>query len=69
MEKLLVAVVKHPEYAMFGSRLVSAEYPLLLDGDGDHYHVSGVVWREGNMRGAKPATAPWKVFAPNRRKT
>jgi GT2 family glycosyltransferase len=64
LETLLKAADKHPEYAMFGSRLVSAENPLLLDGDGDHYHVSGVVWREGHMQAVKPAAAPWEVFSP-----
>lgn len=64
LEKLLTAAEKNPGCAMFGSRLLSAEQPSLLDGDGDHYHVSGAVWREGHMRRVTPAAAPREVFSP-----
>ena len=64
LERLLDTARIHPEYAMFGSRLISGEDPSRLDGDGDHYHVSGVVWREGHMRRPVPAATPWEVFSP-----
>lgn len=64
LEALLSAAEQHPQYAMFSSRLVSAEDPRLLDGDGDHYHVSGAVWREGHGRPAGPAATPREVFSP-----
>ncbi len=64
LESLLDAAEKYPQYAMFGSRLVSAENPRLLDGDGDYYHVSGIVWREGHMRPVKAPSAPREVFSP-----
>ena len=64
LEKLLAAADQYPDYVMFGSRLVSAEDPALLDGDGDCYHVSGAVWREGHMRPAHAVGAPREVFSP-----
>ena len=64
LEKLLAAAEENPEYAMFGSRLVSAENITLLDGDGDCYHVSGIVWREGHMRPVPAAVTPREVFSP-----
>ena len=64
LEKLVAAAEKYPDYAMFGSRLVSAENPRLLDGDGDRYHVSGAAWREGHGRFFKEELTPWEVFSP-----
>ena len=64
IEKLLLAAEKYPEYAMFGSRLVSAQDPERLDGDGDCYHVSGAAWREGHGRFFQEETAPREVFSP-----
>ncbi len=64
IEKLLLAAEKYPEYSMFGSRLVSAEKPKLLDGDGDRYHVSGAAWREGHGRLFQKEATPWEVFSP-----
>src|SRR5208282_3622948 len=48
LEALIQAADKHPEYASFGSRMLMADTPELLDGVGDIYHVSGLVWREGH---------------------
>ena len=39
------AVAGHPGVAMFSSRLVDADHPDRLDGTGDCYHTSGLVWR------------------------
>lgn len=64
LETLLTAAERNPQYAMFGSRLVSAEKPALLDGDGDCCHVSGLVWREGHMRPVPVAVTPREVFSP-----
>ena len=33
---------------MLGSKLVNAADPAVLDGAGDAYHVSGLVWRMGH---------------------
>lgn len=48
LETLLQAARTHPDYAVFGSRLLDATQPQQLDGDGDAYHVSGLVWRIGH---------------------
>ncbi len=45
---MLEASVRHPGYSCFASRLVSASQPSLLDGAGDVYHASGLVWRRGH---------------------
>lgn len=48
LKSLLLAVERHPEYSAFGSKLVSANDPTVLDGTGDAYHPSGRVWRSGH---------------------
>lgn len=48
LEKLLTAAKNRPEYTFFGSRMLMADAPDRLDGVGDVYHVSGLVWREGH---------------------
>jgi GT2 family glycosyltransferase len=45
LEALLVAAKCNPEFDIFGSKLVNATNPTLLDGAGDAYHMSGLVWR------------------------
>lgn len=42
---LLIAAQQHPRYSFFGSEMVSAADPNRLDGIGDVYHTSGLVWR------------------------
>lgn len=64
LERLLAAASAYPEYSMFGSRLVSSAKPDLLDGDGDQYHISGLVRREGHGFEFKPGQEPWEVFSP-----
>ncbi|MGH8498631.1 MAG: glycosyltransferase family 2 protein [Methylococcales bacterium] len=48
LESLLNAARRNPEYAVFGSRLMDANKPSILDGAGDAYHPSGLVWRSGH---------------------
>ncbi len=48
LENLLNAAQRNPEYAVFGSRLMDANNPSILDGAGDAYHPSGLVWRSGH---------------------
>lgn len=38
---------ENPSVSFFGSRMINARDPSLLDGTGDEYHVSGLVWRRG----------------------
>ena len=45
LEALLSAVRDNPSFDFFGSKLVTAAVPSVLDGAGDAYHVSGLVWR------------------------
>jgi GT2 family glycosyltransferase len=58
------AIERHPEYAFFGSRLVSADAPSLLDGTGDVYHVSGLAWRRDHGRPATVAPRAGEIFSP-----
>jgi GT2 family glycosyltransferase len=48
LETLLVAVESNPGFDVFGSKLVNAVDPRVLDGAGDAYHLSGLVWRMGH---------------------
>lgn len=47
LEKLVEAARENPDYAMFASRQLMEGKPGFLDGEGDVYHVSGRVWRDG----------------------
>lgn len=47
LEELLSAGRDYPDFAVFGSKLVDASDPTVLDGAGDAYHVSGLIWRMG----------------------
>jgi GT2 family glycosyltransferase len=48
LESLLTAVHDCPDFDIFGSKLVNAADPAVLDGAGDAYHLSGLVWRLGH---------------------
>jgi len=60
LESLLVAVERNPGFDVFGSKLLNAADPTVLDGVGDTYHVSGLVWRAGH-------SAPVPTYAENER--
>ena len=45
LEALLAAAARHPDVAMFGSTQLLDADPTRLDGAGDVYHASGLVWR------------------------
>lgn len=65
LEECLLSAQRNPQFNFFGSKLVNASAPLLLDGAGDAYHVSGLVWRTGH---GIPASAldefEREVFSP-----
>ena len=65
LEECLLSAQRNPQFDIFGSKLVNASAPLLLDGAGDAYHVSGLVWRMGH---GTPASAlqgsEYEVFSP-----
>lgn len=48
LEECFLFAQCHPRFNFFGSKLVNAAAPALLDGAGDSYHLSGLVWRMGN---------------------
>ena len=47
IEQLLTAAEANPDVAAFGSRQLVHGKKDILDGIGDVYHISGLVWREG----------------------
>jgi GT2 family glycosyltransferase len=65
LRQLIKAAEENPDYSMFASRQLMDGDRHLLDGDGDVYHISGLVWREGHGRHQDKAThAPREVFSP-----
>ena len=65
IERLLAAASKYPEIASFGSRQMEYGHTDVLDGTGDVYHTSGVVWR--NHHGSKLSPDDLiqrEIFAP-----
>lgn len=62
---LIAAVEANPRFDVFGSKLINANEPTLLDGAGDVYHMSGLVWRMGHGA-ALPTCAEGvhEVFSP-----
>ena len=48
LQALLESSRRQIDFDIFGSRLINAENPAVLDGIGDVYHVSGLVWRNGH---------------------
>ncbi|NBC14293.1 MAG: glycosyltransferase [Gammaproteobacteria bacterium] len=61
---LAAVAIRHPEIAMFGStQLLDAE-PARLDGAGDVYHASGLVWRGAGTARPQDLPAEAEAFAP-----
>jgi GT2 family glycosyltransferase len=64
-EKMMGAVALYPDFAVFGSRLLQANSPTTLDGEGDCFHISGMAWRGGmGLLAKNKPNAPWEVFSP-----
>ncbi len=62
---LLQAADENTGYRFFGSRMLSAEDPQMLDGIGDVYHASGLVWRAGHGRLEEATDSkPREIFSP-----
>jgi GT2 family glycosyltransferase len=65
LERLLDAAHRHPEYTFFGSLLLRADDPSIVDGSGDAYHVGGMAWRRDNGRPIEEAHLdPGEIFSP-----
>jgi GT2 family glycosyltransferase len=47
LKTLLIAAINHPQVSAFGCQQINAGNPKILDGEGDAYHLSGLVWRSG----------------------
>ena len=65
LESLLLAAESNPEFVAFGSKLVNEAERMQMDGAGDAYHMSGLVWR---MAHGTPVSASaeneHEVFSP-----
>lgn len=48
LETLMAAAESASGFDVFGSKLVNADHPAVLDGGGDVYHMSGLIWRMGH---------------------
>lgn len=65
LEKLLAAARAYPDVAAFGSRQMVADVESVVDGLGDVYHLSGLVWRWGHGRPLTTADlVPREIFSP-----
>jgi len=65
LEALVAAAAAHPECAAFGSRQMRDGSPGVVDGLGDHWHMSGLSWREGHGRNLVPADLiAREIFSP-----
>ncbi|MEY4505922.1 MAG: hypothetical protein RL297_500 [Pseudomonadota bacterium] len=54
LEALLRASRRHSEHTIFGSRLMVANNNNVVDGVGDVYHFSGLVWRSSHGMSLRP---------------
>lgn len=62
---LMAAARRHPDVAAFGSRQITWATPEMLDGIGDAYHISGLVWRTGWGEYLKPShLIERRIFSP-----
>lgn len=65
LAELMRAADGHPEAAAFGSQMLVLDDPARLDGMGDVYHASGLVWRRGHGRMKQPQDdVPREIFSP-----
>lgn len=48
LKQMRDAVHRHTDFSCFASRLLMTRRTDLLDGMGDVYHVSGLIWRDGH---------------------
>ena len=64
LERLMLALERHPEAVMLGSTQLDFKRPDRLDGAGDVYHVVGLAWRgdHGRARGHGPVEG--ETFGP-----
>ena len=63
LTRMVGAVRRYPGCSFFAARLLMASDPSKIDGAGDAYHMSGLVWRRGYGRQAS-AISDQEVFSP-----
>jgi GT2 family glycosyltransferase len=65
LESLLTAAQRNPGFDIFGSKLLNAGNPTLIDGTGDAYNISGLVWRMGHgMLASSTSDDELEIFSP-----
>lgn len=65
LQRLVDEAENNPDYSMFSSRQLMEANHRLLDGDGDAYHISGLVWRQGHgKRKDEAASESREIFSP-----
>jgi len=65
LEKLVKAAVSEPDVAAFGSRQMIYGSSDLLDGVGDAYHISGLMWRDRHGSQQQPTDLIQReIFTP-----
>jgi GT2 family glycosyltransferase len=65
LQAMTGAAEARPEFSFFASRLLQTSDPSRLDGAGDVYHISGLVWRRGfGQPAAQTALQEEEVFSP-----
>lgn len=65
LENLVSAAKENPDYVSFGSCQLNFNEPQLVDGIGDIYHISGLVWRERHGEKQKcDDSTPKEIFSP-----
>lgn len=63
LEQLIKATSEYPDYSFFASRLLMEHNGSLLDGDGDSYHISGLVRRREHGKNRSKESAPEEIFS------
>jgi GT2 family glycosyltransferase len=64
LQALLDSVQNNPEVSVFSAELINANDHAVLDGQGDCYHVSGLVWRRKHAQAVDSAPSHLPFFAP-----
>lgn len=65
LEEYLLSAQRNQNFDFFGSKLLNAADPTVLDGTGDTYHMSGLMWRTGHGIAASIlAEYECEVFSP-----
>lgn len=64
LEALVSAAHRHPSVSAFGSRQLVYEAPGILDGTGDIFHCSGLIWRRDHGRQDSGRDTSPNIFSP-----